>query len=125
MEVSAVQGASAKPLPSFCHDRGHSTSGLTIRPSSWQMPEPERCCSSRVKGASRQSPAKPSPSLSSVALRKRGPAIDLDEIAAQVESLREGFEILPLTPAVVLEALRGVRQHQLRYYDSQIWAAAP
>jgi predicted nucleic acid-binding protein len=31
---------------------------------------------------------------------------------------------LPLTSPVVLEALRGVREHLLSYYDAQIWALA-
>ena len=29
-----------------------------------------------------------------------------------------------LTPAIALGAVRGVRDHQLGYYDAQIWAAA-
>jgi hypothetical protein len=32
------------------------------------------------------------------------------------------FPLLPLTGPVVLEALRGVREHLLSYYDAQIWA---
>jgi predicted nucleic acid-binding protein len=32
--------------------------------------------------------------------------------------------VLPLTPAVVLEAVRGVRDHRLSYFDAQVWAAA-
>jgi predicted nucleic acid-binding protein len=34
------------------------------------------------------------------------------------------FPVLPLTPAVVLEAVRGVRDHLFSYYDAQIWALA-
>ena len=30
----------------------------------------------------------------------------------------------PLSPAVVLEAVRGVRDHHLSYFDAQIWAVA-
>jgi predicted nucleic acid-binding protein len=32
--------------------------------------------------------------------------------------------VLPLTGPVALEALRGVREHLLSYYDAQIWAVA-
>ncbi len=32
--------------------------------------------------------------------------------------------MLPLTGPVALEALRGVREHLLSYYDAQIWAVA-
>ena len=34
------------------------------------------------------------------------------------------FPVLPLTGPVVLEALRGVREQMLSYYDAQIWAVA-
>jgi predicted nucleic acid-binding protein len=34
------------------------------------------------------------------------------------------FPVFDLTPMVVLEAARGVQDHQLSYYDAQIWAAA-
>jgi predicted nucleic acid-binding protein len=32
--------------------------------------------------------------------------------------------VFDLTQHIVLEAARGVRDHQLAYYDAQIWAAA-
>ena len=38
--------------------------------------------------------------------------------------LELAFPVLPLTAAVVLEAVRGVRDHNLAYYDAQIWAVA-
>jgi len=34
------------------------------------------------------------------------------------------FPLLPLTGSVVLEALRGVGEHTLSFYDAQIWAVA-
>ena len=34
------------------------------------------------------------------------------------------FPLLPLTGPVVLEALRGVGEHMLSYYEAQIWAVA-
>jgi predicted nucleic acid-binding protein len=34
------------------------------------------------------------------------------------------FSVLPITGPVVLEALRGVGEHMLSYYDAQIWAVA-
>ena len=42
----------------------------------------------------------------------------------QVERYEQAFLVIPLTPAIVLEAVRGVRDYQLAYYDAQIWAAA-
>jgi len=32
--------------------------------------------------------------------------------------------VYDLTPMIILEALRGVRDHQLSCYDAQIWASA-
>lgn len=41
-----------------------------------------------------------------------------------MERLMLAFPVVPLTAPVVLEALRGVAQHGLSYYDAQIWATA-
>lgn len=42
----------------------------------------------------------------------------------QVECYTQLFQVIPLTPAVVLEAVRGVGEHTMSYYDAQVWAAA-
>jgi predicted nucleic acid-binding protein len=44
--------------------------------------------------------------------------------ATHIDLLHSAFPVFPLTPQIVLEAVRGVRDHQLSYYDSQIWACA-
>jgi len=56
----------------------------------------------------------------------RGPAPRLTEEQAtkQVERLARAWSILDLTPAIVLEALRGVRERDLAYWDAQLWATA-
>jgi predicted nucleic acid-binding protein len=41
-----------------------------------------------------------------------------------VQAFALSWPILDLTPALVLEAGRGVSQHALAYYDAQIWAVA-
>ena len=46
------------------------------------------------------------------------------DVMQRVELLTEAFPVLPLTPTIVLEAVRGVRDYQLSYYDAQIWAVA-
>jgi predicted nucleic acid-binding protein len=46
------------------------------------------------------------------------------EATQQVERLMASFPIFDLTPMVVLEAMRGVRDHQLSYYDAPVWATA-
>ena len=42
----------------------------------------------------------------------------------QTQRLAHAWPVFPLTPFIVLEATRGVRDHQLAYWDAQIWAAA-
>jgi predicted nucleic acid-binding protein len=46
------------------------------------------------------------------------------EMIEQVQNWQRMFQIFDLTPQIVLEAARGARDHQLSYYDAQIWAAA-
>src|SRR5215210_8775827 len=57
-------------------------------------------------------------------LRKLEPRPDPATVRREVERLMLAFPVLPLTGPVVLEALRGVREHLLSYYDAQIWAVA-
>jgi predicted nucleic acid-binding protein len=45
------------------------------------------------------------------------------EIRRELKRLQVAFPVIPLAP-VVTEALRGVEEHRLSYYDAQIWAAA-
>jgi predicted nucleic acid-binding protein len=42
----------------------------------------------------------------------------------QVEHLARSYRVLDLTPQIVLEAVRGVRDQRLAYWDAQIWATA-
>jgi predicted nucleic acid-binding protein len=42
----------------------------------------------------------------------------------QAEYLTRTFETFPVTSQVVLEAIRGVREYQLSFWDALIWAAA-
>lgn len=46
------------------------------------------------------------------------------EVYSQVELFERVFPIVPLTPGIVLEAIRGVGEHAFSFYDAQIWAAA-
>ena len=57
-------------------------------------------------------------------LRKLEPRPEPEAVRREVERLMLAFPVLPLTGPVVLEALRGVREHTLSYHDAQIWAAA-
>jgi predicted nucleic acid-binding protein len=62
--------------------------------------------------------------FTSVALRKLNPPLTPAQAYEQVTLLIELWPILHLTPQIVLEATRGMRDHHLAYYDAQIWACA-
>lgn len=60
--------------------------------------------------------------FANVMLRKlKLPAAQLYSLIDQYEQI---FPVLPLSSAVVLEAVRGVRDYQFAYYDAQMWASA-
>jgi predicted nucleic acid-binding protein len=52
------------------------------------------------------------------------PRLTLDEAIRTVQHFINHFEIYPLTSLTIIEAGRGVRDHQLAYYDAQVWATA-
>jgi predicted nucleic acid-binding protein len=60
----------------------------------------------------------------SVATRKLSPTLTAAEALHQIGLFLRLWPVFDLTPMVVLEAGRGVRDHHLSYYDAQIWAAA-
>ena len=60
----------------------------------------------------------------SITTRGKQPKLTPDTAAQQVERLAHSFPVHSLTPLIVIEATRGVRDHSLAYYDAQIWAAA-
>lgn len=62
--------------------------------------------------------------FASVALRRLEPPLSPQQVGLEIERLILAFPVLPLTAPVVLEALWGVTQHQLSYYDAQVWATA-
>lgn len=60
----------------------------------------------------------------SVALRKLPATLTPAQVEERVSRYAEIYPILPVTVPVVLEALRGVREHQFSFWDAQIWAVA-
>lgn len=69
-------------------------------------------------------PAQALAELASVALKKFKPPMAPAELQKRIELYEQTFPILPLTAPVVLEAVRGVRDYQLSYFDAQLWAVA-
>ena len=60
----------------------------------------------------------------SITTRGRAPKLTLAEATRQVEKFAQAWTVFDLTPQIVLEALRGVQQYQLSFWDAQIWACA-
>ncbi|HEV7428914.1 MAG TPA: PIN domain-containing protein [Thermoanaerobaculia bacterium] len=56
--------------------------------------------------------------------RGKRPILSIGDALRQVTKLTDAFPIFDLTGMIVLEAARGVREHQLSYFDAQIWATA-
>ena len=62
--------------------------------------------------------------FANVALRRMQPAWSARETSATVLDLARAFVVVPVTPLVVVEALRGVGEHGMSFFDAQMWAAA-
>ena len=60
----------------------------------------------------------------SVSTRKLSPPLSPKEALEQVNLLTRVWPVVNLTPLIVLEAARGVRDYQMSYCDAQIWATA-
>jgi predicted nucleic acid-binding protein len=60
----------------------------------------------------------------SATTRGRRPILSISDAFRQTTLLAEAFPPFDLTGLIVLEAGRGVREHQLSYFDAQIWATA-
>lgn len=56
--------------------------------------------------------------------RKLATPLSVAEAYIRIENLLLSWPILEMSGLVILEAVRGVRDHQLSYWDAQIWATA-
>jgi predicted nucleic acid-binding protein len=56
--------------------------------------------------------------------RGKLPLLTFANASVYVEEFLAAFPVFPLTPTVIMEALRGAREHSISYYDAQIWACA-
>lgn len=59
-----------------------------------------------------------------VIVTKLRPVRDARSAVDDLEALARTWPILLVTPFIVLEAARGVRDHKLNYWDAQLWATA-
>ena len=46
------------------------------------------------------------------------------DVMTKIDEWQNVFPVFNLTPQIVMEATRGVRDHKLSFYDAQIWACA-
>lgn len=62
--------------------------------------------------------------FSSVVLRHFDPSPSFEDLQQLIEPYDRAFPVVPVTSPIVLETVRGVRDHKFSCYDAQIWAAA-
>jgi predicted nucleic acid-binding protein len=56
--------------------------------------------------------------------RKLATPLSAGDAYQRVSNYLQSWTVLDMTGMVVLEAIRGVRDHQLSFWDAQIWAVA-
>lgn len=76
------------------------------------------------RGPTAALPAQVLAEFANVMLYKMEPRLSPGDVYDQLQLYKRVFPIYPLTPAVSLEAVRGVKEHSFRYFDAQIWACA-
>ena len=60
-----------------------------------------------------------------VAVTKKIPEpLSIQEALERLENFLKTWDVLQVTPFIILEAVRGVKDYKLSFWDSQIWAAA-
>lgn len=56
--------------------------------------------------------------------RKIAAPLDFTSVQKSVENYLRSWPVLEVTGFIVLEAVRGVKEHHFSYWDAQIWATA-
>lgn len=56
--------------------------------------------------------------------RKLSQPLTVSQAYERVENYLQAWPVLEVSGLVVLEAIRGVKEHQLSFWDAQIWATA-
>lgn len=50
--------------------------------------------------------------------------LTLESAQQRIENYQQSWDILDMTPLIVLEAIRGVQSYKFSFWDAQIWAAS-
>ncbi|MBE3573310.1 MAG: PIN domain-containing protein [Moorella humiferrea] len=56
--------------------------------------------------------------------RKIKEPLTLEQAQKRIQNYLASWTVLDVTPLIIIEAVRGVREYQLSYWDAQIWATA-
>lgn len=59
-----------------------------------------------------------------VATTKLADPLRVHEAERQIHGYLKAWSVADITPLIVLEATRGVREHRMSYWDAQVWATA-
>jgi predicted nucleic acid-binding protein len=51
-------------------------------------------------------------------------SLTIAQAYSAVQNLMHSWQVLDITPMTVLEAVRGMHDHQLHFWDALIWASA-
>jgi predicted nucleic acid-binding protein len=62
--------------------------------------------------------------FASIAPKKLSPAVSASDVMEIVRMFASVFPVCYVTPAIVADAVRGVRDYQMSFYDAQIWSCA-
>lgn len=56
--------------------------------------------------------------------RKISAPLSMDDAYQRIQNYVRSWVVLDVSEMIVLEAVRGVRDHQFNFWDAQVWAAA-
>lgn len=59
-----------------------------------------------------------------VITRKLRNPVTVEDAVRSIAQHARAWQVLDVTPIIVLEAARGVRDHSMSFYDAQLWATA-
>ncbi|MEW5830031.1 MAG: PIN domain-containing protein [Chloroflexota bacterium] len=62
--------------------------------------------------------------FANIALKKISPVITASDVVEQIRLFANVFPVHTVTPPMVADAVRAVKEHQLPFYDAQMWSCA-
>ena len=62
--------------------------------------------------------------FANIAPKKLSPAIPISDVIEIIRAIASVYPVCYITPNIVADAARAVRDYQMAFYDAQIWACA-